>query len=175
MLASLRIPAVMLIALALALGGCVATPGASTTPAASPAFGFAWGGNAGPGMMGRFYNPSPGPGEAGFAAGTPSAPRVVYVFAGPGPRFSPSDVRIVAGETIRFVVTTMGPTVHEFKVGRLDDVNADADAAPEIGDIGMMESKSLTYTFAGSGPFGYACHEPGHFEAGMVGTITIVD
>jgi len=37
----------------------------------------------------------------------------------------------------------------------------------------MMQTKSVTYTFTGSGPFAFACHEPGHFEAGMKGTIAI--
>ena len=67
----------------------------------------------------------------------------------------------------------MGPLVHEFKVGPLDLVQADGDA-PEVADIGMMQTKSLTYTFSGSGPFGFACHEPGHFEAGMEGTIVLI-
>lgn len=37
----------------------------------------------------------------------------------------------------------------------------------------MMATKSLSYTFDGLGPFAFACHAPGHFEAGMKGTITI--
>jgi hypothetical protein len=38
----------------------------------------------------------------------------------------------------------------------------------------MMQTKTLTYTFSGPGPFGFACHVAGHFEAGMQGTITVV-
>jgi FtsP/CotA-like multicopper oxidase with cupredoxin domain len=48
------------------------------------------------------------------------------------------------------------------------------DGTPEVADIGMMQSKSLTYTFGGSGRFAYACHAPGHYEAGMKGTIAVV-
>lgn len=109
-----------------------------------------------------------------FVAGTVAAPRVVRIIAGPGYRFFPSDVPIVAGETITFEVTAVGPTVHEFKVGPLDAVRADAEGVPEIAGIGMMQTASLTYTFTGPRPFGFACHEPGHFEAGMSGTITVV-
>jgi uncharacterized cupredoxin-like copper-binding protein len=114
------------------------------------------------------------PGAVGFVAGTVAAPRVVRIIAGLGFRFIPSEVPILAGETITFEVTAMGPAAHEFKVGRLDAVMADAEGVPEIGNIGMMQTASLTYTFAGPGPFGFACHEPGHFEAGMWGTITVV-
>jgi uncharacterized cupredoxin-like copper-binding protein len=110
----------------------------------------------------------------GFESGTIAAPRVVRIVAGPGYRFSPSDVSVHAGETITFEVTAIGPQVHEFKVGPLDAVKADAADLPEIASIGMMQTRSLTYTFDGAGPFGFACHEPGHFEAGMWGTITIV-
>ena len=53
-------------------------------------------------------------------------------------------------------------------------VAADREGTPEVADIGMMQSKSLTYTFDGSGPYAYACHADGHYEAGMRGTITIV-
>lgn len=49
-----------------------------------------------------------------------------------------------------------------------------APSAPEIADIGMMQTKTLTYTFSGPGPFGFACHVAGHFEAGMQGTITVL-
>lgn len=38
----------------------------------------------------------------------------------------------------------------------------------------MMESKSLTYTFDGPGPYSFACRATGHYEAGMRGTINLV-
>ncbi len=38
----------------------------------------------------------------------------------------------------------------------------------------MMQTKSLTYTFSGSGPFAFACQAPRHYEAGMSGTIVVV-
>jgi plastocyanin len=106
-------------------------------------------------------------------AGTQAAPRVVRIVATPQLRFLPDVVTILAGETITFEVTTMGPTVHEFMVGPAADVAADAAGTPEIEDIGMRQTKSLTYTFTGQGPFAYACHVAGHYEAGMMGTIVV--
>jgi uncharacterized cupredoxin-like copper-binding protein len=67
----------------------------------------------------------------------------------------------------------MGPVVHEFMVGPAVDVAANKDGTPEVADIGMMQTKSVTYTFSGSGPFAFACHAPGHYEAGMTGTIVV--
>jgi plastocyanin len=134
------------------------------------------GGSRGGGMMGGGGNgraSAPGPGEAGFVAGTPAAPRVVRIVATPKLRFLPDVVAVQAGETITFEVTTMGPTVHEFMVGPATDVAGDAAGTPEVADIGMMQTRSLTYTFTGPGPFAFACHAPGHYEAGMSGTIAI--
>ena len=131
----------------------------------------------GAGMMGGAWGAGstpPGPGEAGFVAGSPTAPRVVRVVATPALRFVPDTIRVQAGETIRFDVTTMGPATHEFMLGPAADVAADKDGTPEIADLAMMQSASLTYTFSGSGPFAYACHAPGHYEAGMAGTIVVV-
>jgi plastocyanin len=129
------------------------------------------------GMMGAGWNagPSaPGPGESGFVAGTVAAPRVVRVLAGPGYTFSPSTITVARGETVTFEVTSMGGLVHEFMVGPADAVAADTAGTPEATDIGMMQTKSVTYTFDGSGPYAFACHATGHYEAGMRGTITVV-
>ena len=116
---------------------------------------------------------APDPGAAGFVAGTTSAPRVVRVIASDALRFYPDVVTVKSGETITFEVTTMGMRNHEFMVGPAADVAADTTSTPEVADIAMMQTKSLTYTFNGSGPFAFACHAPGHYEAGMRGTIVI--
>jgi len=116
---------------------------------------------------------APGPGASGFVAGTQAAPRVVQIVATPQLRLLPAVVTIQADETITFEVTTMGPVVHEFMVGPAADVAADKAGTPEIADLGMMQTRSLTYTFTGPGPFSFACHAPGHFEAGMSGTIVV--
>ena len=132
-------------------------------------------GTGGFGMMGGFGGPSgPGPGQAGFVAGTQANPRVVRVLAGPGYSFSPAAISVAKGETVTFEVTSMGGLTHEFMVGPADAVAADKAGTPEAADIGMMQTKSVTYTFDGAGPYAFACHAPGHYEAGMRGTITVV-
>jgi len=134
------------------------------------------GGRGGPGMMGGGFGNvnAPGPGEAGFVAGSVANPRVIRLFAGPGYAFSLSNIAVAKGETVTFAVTSMGGLVHEFMVGPADAVAADTAGTPEVADIGMMQTKSVTYTFDGSGPYAFACHAAGHYEAGMRGTITIV-
>jgi uncharacterized cupredoxin-like copper-binding protein len=67
----------------------------------------------------------------------------------------------------------VGPLVHEFMVGPADAVARDREGTPEVQAIGMMETKSLTFTFDGAGPYAFACHVPGHYEAGMRGSIVL--
>ena len=145
-------------------------------PSLSGSGGMMFGGQPGPvagqGMMSRGALDQPG--QAGFVAGTVAAPRVVQIVAGPGYAFSPSTVAVARGETVTFLVTVMGPAVHELMVGPADAVAADQAGTPEVADIGMMQSRSLTYTFDGNGPYAFACHADGHYEAGMHGTITVV-
>jgi uncharacterized cupredoxin-like copper-binding protein len=162
--------AVVLVTAALAV--FLASRQAPATVAGSMMSGFGGGGM----MGGRAPVTATGlqPGEAGFVAGTQATPRVVRVVAGPGYTFSPSSIAIARGETITFVVTAMGPAVHEFMVGPADAVAGDAPGTPEVADIAMMQSKSLTYMFDGSGPYAFACHAEGHYEAGMHGTISIL-
>ncbi len=141
--------------------------------------GYGMMGGQGAGMMGGqswWSNPSPEsqPGGASFTPGTAAAPRTIRINAGPGDAFYPSSITVQRGETITFLVTTMGPAEHEFMVGPADAVAADREGTPEVSGLAMMQTKSLSYTFDGTGPYAYACHEPGHYEAGMRGTITIV-
>jgi len=134
-------------------------------------------GSFGRGMMGSYGavgSTSPGPGEPGFVAGTVASPRVVRVLAGPGYAFYPSTIAVARGETVTFQVTSMGGLTHEFMVGAAADVAADKDGTPEVADIAMMQTKSITTTFDGTGPYAFACHASGHYEAGMRGSIMIV-
>jgi len=140
-------------------------------------FGPGVGNPRGPGPMmgGRPGSAAqPGPGSPGFVPGTAASPRVIQILATAQLRFVPDAVPVKQGETVTFEVTTMGPTVHEFMVGPAADVAADTPGTPEIADIGMMETRSATYTFDGPGPYAFACHATGHYEAGMVGTIAVV-
>jgi len=116
----------------------------------------------------------PEPGASGFVVGTAASPRVIHVIAGPAYAFSPSTIAVARGETVTFLVTTMGPAVHEFMVGPADAVAADMVGTPEIADIPMMTTKSITYTFDGADSYAFACHAAGHYEAGMRGAITVV-
>jgi plastocyanin len=165
--AGLAVAGMVLLVLGAVFGSGPGSPPGQATP-----WGFGPGGMMGFGAANA--GSAPDPGSPGFVAGTIPAPRVVRIIATDALRFHPDVVTIQQGETITFEVTTMGMRSHEFKVGPAADVASDTAGTPEVADIAMMQTKSLTYTFNGSGPFAFACHAPDHYEAGMRGTIVVV-
>ncbi len=59
---------------------------------------------------------------------------------------------------------------HAAEMGGMDhDVDPDADAVT----LEAGETDELTVTFDGPRVLLYGCHEPGHYDGGMVGTITV--
>ena len=104
----------------------------------------------------------------------PAGPRVIEITASDDLKFTPATVSVKAGEAVIFRVKNTGAIVHEFMVGPSDQVNADGgDAAKELEDIEGGQSKDLPFTFGTTGTFSFACHVPGHFEAGMKGDVTL--
>ena len=99
--------------------------------------------------------------------------------------FDPGTIEIDAGETVRFVVTNAGSAVHDFYVGTEDEQMAheaemgetgmDHGADPEADALTLEagETDELTVTFDEPGTVLFACHQPGHYDGGMIGTITV--
>jgi uncharacterized cupredoxin-like copper-binding protein len=109
-----------------------------------------------------------------FTPGTRAAPRVVDVSADDLLNFTPGLIQAAPGETVTFQIHNTGKATHEFMVGPLADAFADKEGTPEVADIGPDQTGDITFTFDGPGPFGFACHAPGHFEHGMAGYIQLV-
>jgi uncharacterized cupredoxin-like copper-binding protein len=122
--------------------------------------------------------PTPGPTinypTIDFVPGTAAAPREVDVTADDDLNFAPSVIVVAEGETVTFKITTIGKAVHEFMIGPADAAFADEEGTPELEDLAKGHPQTITYTFNGPGPFAFACHEPGHFEHGMLGWIIVV-
>jgi uncharacterized cupredoxin-like copper-binding protein len=142
------------------------TPASPTPPEASP--------SPAPSSQAEPTPRPPDPGEPGFVAGTEAAPRVIDIVTNDLLLFDPNVVSVAQGETITFSVTNEGQAEHEFKVGPMQDVFQDMESAPEVANIAAGDTVTLTYTFSGTGPYAYGCHEPGHFENGMIGFVNVV-
>jgi uncharacterized cupredoxin-like copper-binding protein len=100
--------------------------------------------------------------------------------------WDPASVTVQAGETVTFVATNDGELQHEFVLGPEHVQEAHEEAAAggmehgEAGEKAMAvlelapgETKEATVTFDEPGDVLYGCHEPGHYDGGMVGTVTV--
>ena len=152
-------------------------PSAASAPNASPAASPSPGLSPSPAASPSASPPPPGPpdpGEPGFLAGTKAKPRIISIAVTDLLLFDPTVVAVQQGETITFRITNAGKAEHEFKVGPMKDVFDDVPGTPEVAGITPGTTKTLTYTFAGTGPYAYACHAPGHFENGMFGFVNVI-
>ncbi|HZJ26771.1 MAG TPA: plastocyanin/azurin family copper-binding protein [Acidimicrobiia bacterium] len=101
--------------------------------------------------------------------------------------FEPTSVEVAQGETVLFEVHNTGKTQHDFTVGDLatqdahEQEMAEAMAGGNMGhgdDPNAMplvpgKTQELAWTFTVPGVFVYGCHVPGHYDAGMLGSITV--
>lgn len=112
--------------------------------------------------------------------------RVIRIEALDSLAFEPAQVSVAAGETVRFVVNNPGVSLHEFVLGP-DSVQIAHEEASEMGgehgghvegqlaavDLPSGATEEVVVTFEEPGEILFGCHEPGHYDGGMVGTVTV--
>lgn len=119
----------------------------------------------------------------GAAADPRKAARTVRVEMADTMRFSPSEIRLKRGESVRFVVVNKGQVMHEMVLGTLDDLKKHAELMkkhpgmehdePHMIHVAAGKSGELGWRFSKAGTFYYGCLIPGHFEAGMIGKVIV--
>ena len=147
--------------------------------------------------------PTPAHGEAGHAKGpavdyaraeeTPfgrasdprRAQRTIKIDMSDAMRFSPSEIQVRRGERVRFVVTNSGKTMHEMVLGTLDELKKHGELMkkfptmehdePHMLHVAPGKSGDMGWQFTKAGDFYFGCLIPGHFDAGMIGRIRVVD
>jgi uncharacterized cupredoxin-like copper-binding protein len=130
--------------------------------------------------------PAPGTGGGGLTFGEAAMPdeadRTIEVVGLDSMAFEPDALAVAQGEVITFVVTNEGKILHELTLG--DEAEQEAHEEEMASGMGnhdhpysvMLEpgeTKEFTWRFTQTGEFLYGCHVPGHYAAGMVGTITV--
>ncbi|MFS8980820.1 cupredoxin family protein [Cupriavidus necator] len=88
-----------------------------------------------------------------------------------------------AGDTVRFVVRDIGKAEHEMVIGTSSELREHAHlmrdmpmarhAAANQVSLAPGQQGVLIWRFDRSGTVGFACLLPGHYEAGMVGKVTV--
>jgi uncharacterized cupredoxin-like copper-binding protein len=111
------------------------------------------------------------------------ASRTVAIDMSDAMRFTPAVIRARKGETIRFALSNSGKLRHEMVLGSSRELKEHAalmrkfpemqHADPNRLSVDPGKTGELVWQFTRAGNFGFACLQPGHFEAGMRGKITV--
>ena len=98
-------------------------------------------------------------------------------------RFKPQSITVKQGETIKFIVKNPGKVKHEMVLGTEKELKEHAEAMkknPEMehddaNQITVQPGKSgeIIWQFTKAGKVNFACLQPGHYDAGMAGTVTV--
>lgn len=120
----------------------------------------------------------------GIAGERRQARRTIEVSMGDDMRFRPDRIEVRLGETLRFVVRNQGRQMHEFVIGTQSENARHAELmikfpgmehdAPYMAHVEPGKSSEIVWTFNRAGVFEFACLIAGHFQAGMVGTVTVL-
>jgi uncharacterized cupredoxin-like copper-binding protein len=121
--------------------------------------------------------------EFGKAGDPKKVTRTVRIGMADTMRYSPSELNIRRGETVKFIVRNNGKQDHEMVLGTLKDLKEHAEMMKkhpgmEHDESHMVDLKPgktgiLIWQFTRAGTFHFGCFEPGHFEAGMIGRIVV--
>jgi uncharacterized cupredoxin-like copper-binding protein len=119
----------------------------------------------------------------GRAADPKKAKRTVRVAMTDEMRFQPAELTVKRGDVVRFVPLNKGKVLHEMVLGTMDELKAHAELMkkhpgmehdePHMAHVAPGKSGEIGWQFTKAGDFYYGCLIPGHFEAGMVGKITV--
>lgn len=121
----------------------------------------------------------------GIAGSARAARRTIRITMGDDMRFSPAVVEVGHGETVRFEVRNAGRMLHEMVLGTREELASHAammrkfpkmeHESPWMLHVKPGRTGTLVWNFNRTGEFEFACLIPGHFEAGMVGRIRVVE
>ena len=119
----------------------------------------------------------------GIAGNAKDAKRTIEIAMTDDMKFTPSAIEVRQGETVTFVIKNKGKVLHEMVIG--DKKTLDEHAAlmvkfpkmehdePYMAHVSPGKAGGLAWTFNRVGEFDFACLIAGHYQAGMVGKITV--
>lgn len=99
-------------------------------------------------------------------------------------RFAPSHITVQEGDTVRLRAANHGQVLHEIVLGTpatlaqhalsMREHPGMAHDAPDMAHVRAGAQGDIVWHFNRPGQFDFACLIPGHFEAGMQGTLTVL-
>jgi uncharacterized cupredoxin-like copper-binding protein len=121
--------------------------------------------------------------EWGIAGDARSVRRTVTLTMGDNMRFTPDKLAFRQGETVRLVIRNPGKLLHELVIGTPKELESHAALMlkfpgmehdePYMAHVSAGTKGELVWTFNRPGEFDFACLIAGHYQAGMVGKISV--
>jgi len=119
----------------------------------------------------------------GIAGDAARVSRTVEFRMGDDMRFTPAQLRVKRGQTLRLRVRNDGQVMHEYVLGTRTDNAAHADMMNKSPDMAHEEAymahvppgqtREIVWTFNRAGSFEFACLIAGHYQAGMKGLVEV--
>jgi len=119
----------------------------------------------------------------GIAGDPKKATRTIEIRMTDDMRFAPKAIQVKLGETVRLVAVNAGKVLHEIVIGTPQELKAHAEMMkkhpgmehdePYMAHVDPGQKGTIVWTFNRAGSFEFACLIPSHFEAGMIGRITV--
>ncbi|MES2687346.1 MAG: cupredoxin family protein [Pseudomonadota bacterium] len=119
----------------------------------------------------------------GVAGDAKAVSRTVTLVMDDKMRFTPDKLLFKQGETVRFVIRNQGKLLHEMVIGTKKELDEHAammlkspamqHAEPSMVHVAAGKTGGMVWTFNRAGDFDFACLIAGHYQAGMVGKISV--
>ena len=119
----------------------------------------------------------------GIAGDAKAAKRTINIVMTDNMRFTPDKIEVKQGETIKIVLKNEGKMLHEFVIGTKKELDEHAALMvkfptmehdePYMAHVPVGKTGAIIWTFNRAGNFDFACLIAGHYQAGMVGKISV--
>ena len=120
----------------------------------------------------------------GIAGQAKAVQRTITIRMSDDMRFTPAHLEVKQGETVRLVVKNAGKQLHELVIGSpaalaehaaqmLKFPSMEHDE-PYMAHVSAGKTGQLLWNFNRAGDFEFACLIPGHYQAGMKGSIRVI-
>ena len=120
----------------------------------------------------------------GIAGDANTVTRTITITMSDAMRFTPNRITVKRGETVKLVVKNSGGMLHELVIGTKKELEEHAALMlkfpnmehdePYMAHVAARKACTLVCTFNRACDFEFACLIPGHYQAGMVGTIKVI-
>ncbi len=120
----------------------------------------------------------------GIAGDAKAVRRTITIRMTDDMRFAPNRIEVREGDTVRLRAENKGKVLHEIVIGTKAELNQHAEMMkkhpgmehdePYMAHVAAGKTGDIVWHFNRAGNFDFACLIPGHYQAGMTGTITVL-